>query len=84
MPEDQLLSDELSVFGQVNGDNRILGTSSPAYISYFNTCQSFVALWLRAYVYDLSTLVGYVGDFYNILEWVSDEEADRLQREEGM
>ena len=43
-----------------------------------------MALWLRAYVYDLSTLVGYVGDFYNILEWVSDEEADRLQREEGM
>ena len=84
MPEDQLLSDELSVFGQVNGDNRILRTSSPAYISYFNTCQSFVALWLRAYVYDLSTLVGYVGDFYNVLEWVSDEEADRLQREEGM
>ena len=84
MPEDQLLSDELSVFGQVNGDNRILGTSSPAYVSYFNSCQSFVSLWLRAYVYDLSTLVGYVGDFYNVMEWVSDEEADRLQKEEGM
>lgn len=84
MPEDQLLSDELSVFGQVNGDNRIFGTSSPAYVSYFNSCQSFVSLWLRAYVYDLSTLVGYVGDFYNVMEWVSDEEADRLQKEEGM
>ena len=84
MPEDQLLSDERSVFGQVNGDNRIFGTSSPAYVSYFNSCQSFVSLWLRAYVYDLSTLVGYVGDFYNVMEWVSDEEADRLQKEEGM
>lgn len=84
MPEDQLLSDELSVFGQVNGDNRILGTSSPSYVSYFNSCQAFVSLWLRAYVYDLSTLVGYVGDFYNVMEWVSDEEADRLQKEEGM
>lgn len=28
--------------------------------------------------------VGLVGHFYNIIEWVSDEEADRLQREEGM
>ena len=27
---------------------------------------------------------GYVGDFYNVMEWVSDEEADRLQKEEGM
>ncbi len=84
MPDDQVISDELSVFGQANGDNRILGMDSPAYVSYFNSCQSFVSLWLRAYVYDLSTLVGYVGDFYNVMEWVSDEEADRLQKEEGM
>ena len=28
--------------------------------------------------------VGTVGHFYNIIEWVSDEEAERLQREEGM
>ena len=84
MPEDQLISDEQFVFGQVNGDNRILGMTSPSYLSYFNSCQSFVALWLRAYVYDKSTLIGYVGDFYNVMEWVSDEEADRLQKEEGM
>ncbi len=83
MDEDQLISDEESVFGQVNGDNRILGMASPAYVSYFNTCQSFVSLWLRAYVYDIKTIVGYVGDFYNVMEWVSDEEAERLQRENG-
>jgi hypothetical protein len=29
-------------------------------------------------------MVGTVGDFYNVFEWVSDEEAERLQREEGM
>ncbi len=83
MEEDQLISDEESVFGQINGDNRILGMGSPAYVSYFNTCQSFVSLWMRAYVYDIKTLVGYVGDFYNVMEWVSDEEAERLQRENG-
>lgn len=36
------------------------------------------------YVENLGTPVGSVGNFYTILEWVSDEEADRLQREEGM
>lgn len=84
MPEGQVISDEEFVFGQVNGDNRILATSSPAYVSYFNSCQSFVSLWMRAYVYNLSSLVGYVGDFYHLMEWVSDEEADRLQNESGL
>lgn len=84
MPEDQLITHEEFVFGQINGDNRILGTNSPAYVSYYNSCQAFVSLWLRTYVYDISTLVGYVGDFYNVMEWVSDQEADRLQKEEGM
>ena len=26
-------------------------------------------------------LVGYIGDFYNILEWVSKEEAEEIMRE---
>lgn len=84
LPEDQLITNEEFVFGQINGDNRILGMTSPAYVSYFNSCESFAALWMRAYVYNIDTLVGNVGDFYNIMEWVSDEEADRLQKEEGM
>jgi hypothetical protein len=25
-----------------------------------------------------------IAHFYNVLEWISDEEAERLQREEGM
>lgn len=84
MDKDQVLSDELSVFGQINGDNKILVTSSPAYLSYFNSCEKFVALWIRVYVKDMGTSVGDVGNFYNLIEWISDEEAERLQREEGM
>ncbi|MDO4757690.1 MAG: DUF4984 domain-containing protein [Rikenellaceae bacterium] len=84
MDEDQVLSDEASVFGQVLGDNHILGASSPYYNSYFNACQSFVELWISVYVEDLGKPIGSVGQYYNILEWVSDEEAERLQREEGL
>jgi hypothetical protein len=36
---------------------------------------------LNVYVYDLGDPIGTVGQFYNVLEWVSDEEAERLQRE---
>ncbi len=80
----QVLSDEQSVFGQINGDDKILVASSPARLSYFNACDRYVALWIRAYVEDLGKPVGTVGTFYNILEWVSDEEAERLRRENGM
>jgi len=89
MDKDQVLSDEESVFGQIHGDNHILVTHSPYYDNYFNACQHFVALWIQATVSKLGSTTGVVnnglvGHFYNIMEWVSDEEADRLKREEGM
>ncbi len=84
MDADQVLSDEESVFGKINGDNKILATSSPAYLSYFNSCERFAAIWINVYVKNLGTPVGTVGNFLNILEWVSDEEAERLQKEDGM
>ena len=84
MDNDQILSDEASVFGQILGDNHILCGESPYNESYYNSCQRFAVLWLNVYVYDLGDPIGTVGQFYNILEWVSDEEAERLQRENGM
>lgn len=84
MDEDQVLSDEASVLGWIVGDNHILGTDSYLYPSYFNACQSFVELWVEVYVENLGEPVGTMGHYYNVLEWVSDEEADRLQREEGL
>lgn len=80
----QVLSDEESVLGWVLGDNHILGCESPYYDSYFNSCQRFAVLWLQTYIENLGQSVGTIGHFYNILEWVSDEEAERLQREDGM
>ena len=56
----------------------------PLYDSYFNSCQKYVTLWIKVHVENMGENVGLVGHFYNIIEWVSDEEADRLQREEGM
>ncbi|MBQ9137869.1 MAG: DUF4984 domain-containing protein [Alistipes sp.] len=81
MDADQVVSDEASVFGQILGDNHILCDDSPLYDSYFNSCQRFAVLWLHVYVEDLGEMVGTVGHFYNVFEWVSDEEAERLMRE---
>ena len=81
MDKDQVISDEASVFGQMLGDNKILTTHSNYYPSYFNSCQRFVELWNQVYVENLGQMIGTVGHYYNILEWISDEEAERLQRE---
>ena len=81
MDKDQVISDEASVFGQILGDNHILCDDSPYYESYFNSCQRFAVLWLHVYVEKLGETIGTVGHFYNILEWISDEEAERLKNE---
>ena len=80
---DQVIGEEFAVFGIAWGDGKILAQSSPAgtYISQFNSCQKFAQLYIRLYVKDMTTMVGYVGDFYNVLEWISDEEAEEIMRE---
>ncbi len=84
MDEGQVISDEMSVFGIAYGDNKIRVDGSPYTASSFNACQNFVTLWILAYVEDMGSLYGTVGEFINLMEWISDEEADRLQRENGM
>lgn len=84
MAEDQVASDEGTFFGQTHGDNRILVTNSPLSESVYYPCGRYLYIWTMMYVENLGNPVGTVGHFYNIMEWVSDEEADRLKKEEGM
>lgn len=84
MDEGQAISDEASVFGIIYGDNRIYTMSSPLYMSYFMAHRKAVELVDRVYVETLGNPIGMVGDFMNVVEWVSDEEAERLQIEDGL
>ena len=84
MDRDQVASDEGSFFGTAHGDDKILVTNSALYDSIFYPCGNYLYIWTEIYVENLGQTVGTVGHFYNIMEWVSDEEADRLKREEGM
>ena len=81
--EGQVISDEGSVFGIVRGDDRIQCRSSRLFPSYFYPCGKYLFLWTEMYVEKYGELVGSVGNFYNVIEWISDEEAERLQREQG-
>ena len=81
MDRDQVASDEGSFFGTAHGDNKILVTNSSYYDSIFYPCGSYLYIWTEMYVENLGATVGTVGHFYNIMEWISDEEAERLMRE---
>ena len=81
MDRDQVASDEGSFFGTAHGDNKILVTNSSYYDSVFYPCGNYLYIWTEMYVENLGEPVGTVGHFYNIMEWVSDEEAERLMRE---
>ena len=84
MDEDQIASDEGSFFGTAHGDDKILVTDSYMYDSVFYPCGRYLYIWTEMYVENLGISVGTVGHFYNIMEWITDEEADRLRNEEGM
>ena len=81
MDRDQVASDEGSFFGTAHGDNKILVTNSAYYDSIFYPCGNYLYIWTEMYVENMGQPVGTVGHFYNIMEWVSDEEAERLKRE---
>ena len=81
MDRDQVASDEGSFFGTAHGDNKILVGSSAYYDSIFYPCGNYLYIWTEMYVENMGEVVGTVGHFYNIMEWVSDEEAERLMRE---
>ena len=80
---DQVIGEEFMVFGTEWGDGKILAQRSPMGTtpSSYNACQKYAVLYVRMYVKNFSEMVGYMGDFYNILEWVSKEEADEMLRE---
>ena len=82
--EGQVASDEGSFFGTNHGDGKILIRTSPLYDSIFYPCGNYLYVWTEIYVENLGVPVGTVGHFYNIMEWISDEEADRLRNEAGM
>ena len=81
MEDDQVASDEGSFFGTAHGDDRILVRSSTLSESSFYSCGSYLYIWAEFYVENLGETIGTVGHFYNIMEWISDEEAERLKRE---
>ena len=78
--DDQIIGSTAEAFGTIYGNGKLMCTQPVAYDSYYIVCQKFVFLYSTIYVVGKGT----VGTYVNILEWISDEEAEQYKKEEGL
>lgn len=74
---EQVVGSTGEAFGTIYGDGKLLITEAMGTTSYYSMCEGFVMLYTTMYVDG----VGTVGTYVNILEWISDDEAERIMRE---
>lgn len=70
----QVLGTTAEAFGTTYGNGKLMIDRPTEVESYYNVCQSFVVLYTTISVDN----VGTVGTYVNVLEWISDEEADQI------
>ena len=64
-------------FGTIYGNDELMIGAYEKEASYYSPCETFLLLYSEMYVEN----VGTVGIFANVLEWISDDEAERIMRE---
>ena len=77
MDEAQVIGKTDEAFGTIYGNGNIMSDLPSSYTSYYSTCEKFMALYTRLYVVG----VGTVGTYVNVLNWISDEEAEIIKNE---
>lgn len=73
----QVVGSTGEAFGTIYGNGKLMMDEPMGYVSYYGTCENFLVLYSLMYVEE----VGTVGSYVNILEWISDDEAERIMRE---
>ena len=77
MPEPQVAGSTGEAFGTIYGNGKLMMMQPADSGSYYSPCEGFLLQYVTMYVEE----VGTVGTYANILEWISDEEAERILRE---
>lgn len=78
--DDQVVASTVGAFGTIYGDGNIHVREVAGYTSYYHTCQGFMVMYYNMYVSGMPETSNQVGTFVNILEWISDGEAEDLIR----
>ena len=77
MPEAQVAGSTGEAFGTIYGNGKLMMSQTIGATSYYSTCEGFLLLYVTIYVDG----VGTVGTYANVLEWITDEEAERIMHE---
>lgn len=77
MPEAQVAGSTGEAFGTIYGNGKLMMMQSVDSGSYYSPCEMFLLQYFTMYVEE----VGTVGSYANIIEWISDDEAERIMRE---
>ena len=77
MPEAQVAGSTGEAFGTIYGNGKLMMMQPADSGSYYSPCEGFLLQYVTMYVEN----VGTVGTYANVLEWISDEEAERILRE---
>ena len=79
--DDQIFGPTSDAFGTLYGDGLIRLYQPTAYTSYFSSCEKFIFQYMTLYVPGMEEGYNTVGTFVNAVEWISNDEAERLKRE---
>lgn len=77
MSDAQVIGSTGEAFGTIYGDGKLMMMQTIGATSYYSTCEGFLLLYTTIYVNGIGT----VGNYANVLEWISDDEAERIMRE---
>lgn len=75
--DEQIFAETGEAFGTIYGDGYIHMYEPSGYVSYYSSCEKFIFHYMTLYVPN----VGTVGTYINAIEFVSDDEAEKLKRE---
>lgn len=76
MPKAQVVGSTGEAFGTIYGNGKLMMQQADSG-SYYSPCEGFLLLYVTMYVEE----VGTVGNYANVLEWISEDEAERIMRE---
>ena len=77
MAEPQVMGSTGEAFGTIYGNGKLMMMQPADSGSYYSPCEGFLLQYVTIYVEE----VGTVGSYAHILEWISDDEAERILRE---
>ncbi len=84
--DEQRFAPTSEAFGTLYGDGYINVYQPTAYTSYYSSCEKFIFQYMTLYVPGMDnsktqTQSNTVGTFVNAVEWISEDEAEKIKRE---